>query len=205
VIVIRYRVIVFDYDGTLAMSNAIKREAYFRVMPEYGDVLPMVLHKNPADARREIILKTLLMRDPSLASRENVLLSDVEAVAAKYDLIATKGASVCPERSGATACLKLLSESVPLYLLSATQQTSLQRIVDYRGWSGYFQRVIGVEVTKKTDMLQSFALEQNVRTSDVLMVGDSVYDRDAACRADTAYFHMEDASTMQDLICFLKG
>ncbi|WP_446011741.1 HAD family hydrolase [Candidatus Electrothrix sp.] len=200
----RYRVVVFDYDGTLVMSNDIKRDAYFRAIPEYGNILDTVLRMNPGDTRREIIRKVLLSIDPDWAMGEE-LSSRIEEVAERYDIIATKGASECPERSGATACLKRLSEHVPLYLLSATQQDSLERIVDYREWRSFFQRVVGVTVSEKAGMLKSFAVEQYVHMDDILMVGDSDFDRDAACSAGAAYFHMASGNTMQDLIRFLNS
>ena len=197
------QVIVFDYDGTLVASNAIKREAFSAIFAGQETVVSDVLRRNPSGTRWDTIRASLLESDARLATQTETLKVKVEELALQYDRIATEGAATCPERPGASEGLEWLKGKLPLYLLSATPQPSLECIVARRGWTTCFRAVRGVPAATKADVLKEFAAAENVHVRDVLMVGDSEIDRDAAYAAGTAYIHMEDGMTMQDLLCRL--
>jgi phosphoglycolate phosphatase len=193
-------IIVFDYDGTLVQSNAIKRDAFSAIFPGHEAVVGDVLTRNPFGTRWEIIRNTLVAMDARRAEEEGALAREVETLADQYDRIATEGAATCPERAGVSEGLQWLVERVPLYLLSATPQGSLERIVERRGWTSCFRLIRGVPATEKADALRAFANAERVHASHILMVGDSEVDRSAALSAGTAYFHMEEGMNMQDLL-----
>lgn len=194
------RVVVFDFDGTLVHSNELKRNAYDRIFPGEPEIVAAGLKKNPRESRRGVIRGILLERCPGLENRAEELELRIDHLAREYDRIATDGAATCPEREGATRALRILSERMPLILLSATPQDSLDRIVFRRDWSCYFQDVLGVSVDAKSEYLRRIAERFEVCAEEVLMVGDSPFDREAAVRAGTAYFHMEPDSVLQDVI-----
>ncbi len=195
------RVIVFDYDGTLVDSNAIKRGAYRPLFPpgaRQDDLLAAVLEDNPAGTRCDII-REMLIRGATAVQEADSIHRQVEALAGRYDQIATEGAATCPERPGAGAGLAWLADRYPLYLLSATPEKSLQGIVSRRGWTGFFRVVRGAPCVKSEE-LRAMAAAEGVSCGEVLMVGDSDMDHQAARDAGTAYFHMESGMAMDVLL-----
>jgi phosphoglycolate phosphatase-like HAD superfamily hydrolase len=192
------RVVVFDYDGTLVDSNAIKREAYRRLFSEgpfHDNLLAAVLDRNPAGTRHDIIGDMLAAMHPSTANAE-FLRKERERLAAQYDRVATEGAATCAERPGAGAGLAFLAGRRPLYLLSTTPEESLRRIVARRGWTAFFRVVRGAPCCKAGE-LRTFATAEGVRCDEVLMVGDSEADRKAALDAGTDFLHMAEGMTME--------
>jgi len=191
------RVIVFDYDGTLVDSNAIKREAYRPLFPagqRYDDLLAAVLEQNPAGTRRDIIREILMCTGASAAMADS-LDYQVEELAEQYDQIATEGAISCEERPGVSTGLAFLSDRYPLYLLSATPESSLHRIVSAREWSSFFRIVRGMPCCK-ADELRAFAVEEGVQCEEILMVGDSALDSQAALEAGSEFLFMSDGMSM---------
>ncbi|WP_031386706.1 HAD family hydrolase [Desulfonatronum thiodismutans] len=191
------RVIVFDYDGTLVFSNEIKRRAYWDIFQHEGvshQLVAEVLADFPNGSRFDIIRNILVHHHKGALFAEQ-LESEVNRFAGAYDRIATEGAATCLERLGASEELNMLSQRYPLYLLSATLETSLKSIVQRRGWERFFRLVRGFPCEKADELLTIARLEQ-VDISSVLMVGDSDMDRDAASSAGARYCQFDDATPM---------
>lgn len=190
------RVIVFDYDGTLVYSNAIKREAYRPLFPpgaRYDMMVAQVQDDLPAGTRFDLIREMLLREgEPHTPSG---LEEKISTLANRYDQIASEGAATCAEREGATATLSALSKQLPLHLLSATWEPSLVKIIARRGWTQYFRSIRGAPCDKAVELL-SIAAREKCRTEEILMVGDSDMDRSAAERARCQYLGMQDGDTM---------
>ncbi len=186
--------IVFDFDGTLVFSNALKRAAYrdlFVPGPLWDERLERVLIEHVNGTRHDVIRAMLRHGAPpamEVADGEDA----VSVLASRYDRIVTDGAANCRERQGAGDGLaRLAAGRLSQYLLSMTPEDSLRRIVVRRGWDGYFRQIRGYPC-EKSDELRAFAVAEGIDCGAVLMVGDSDMDRRAAEVAGTQYLHLND-------------
>jgi phosphoglycolate phosphatase len=170
--------LVFDFDGVLVDSNAIKRRAYrdiFASVPDSQPVVDAVLRADTEDDRFGVIRSIL----QGLGQAAIDLDPQVAQYAERYNAICEEHAATCREVSGATAALDNLSQRHPLYVVSATPEEPLRRVVDRRGWTGYFRDVLGRPRTKRENLTRLMHRER-IGPEEVVFVGDGRRDLDAA-------------------------
>ncbi len=184
----RIRCIVFDFDGTLAESNELKRGTFFEIFsrwPGSESVVERVLRENPELDRHGIVP---LVREGLLALGGPGLetLLDSEELIDAYASSTERKVSRCPAVPGAVAALEGLSAVYPLYIDSATPQDALARMVVQRGWSGFFREVLGGPTDKATN-LAIIADREGLPAQEILLVGDGPPDQRAAQEFDCAF------------------
>lgn len=169
--------IILDFDGVILESVSVKTEAFrslFSFVPEHLDEIVQFHIDNCGMSRFDKfhhIYTNILHEDLSevqlekLSHRFSDLVEDVVAQAPYVD--------------GARHFLDVMSKSYRLYIVSATPQEELKRIVDQKGISRYFVGVFG-SPEKKTDHIIRIITENNLSQNDVLFVGDAANDWDAA-------------------------
>ncbi len=175
--------IVFDFDGVLVDSNAIKRNAYYEALadlPGSAEAIGEILDGptlEPADRYHTMdrILARLGDRNPHAGDRARLTAERVD----RYSSICASGLRRCAELPGASRLLARLSESHPLYVNSATPQPILRETVVERGWAAHFRDVLGSPASKVAN-LQHIAFVEGIELSRILFVGDSDIDRRAA-------------------------
>lgn len=175
--------VVFDFDGVLIDSNAVKRKAYFDIFEHLAnarDAVSACLAEEREGDRYQVI-KSILARlsaDGILASNSPIHLA-VERYAVKYGEISEAYTVACREIPGASKALIELNKNCPLYVNSATPQIPLRQVVVKRGWGGYFKEVLGGPVSK-SDNLSRIIQREGLGGKSVLFVGDSQRDFAAA-------------------------
>jgi phosphoglycolate phosphatase len=179
------RCVVFDFDGTLVDSNAIKRQAFFDVVAAYdsaGELASKVLAETPGDrfdvtremARRLIARGTLVEGEGPGVEGWGARLAD------DYRRRTEAGVSRCDEIPGAARALAWLAErEIPRYVNSATPEGPLRAVVALRGLTPHFRGVLGGPASKRAN-LQQIRRELDLPAADLLMVGDGEDDRSAA-------------------------
>jgi phosphoglycolate phosphatase len=181
------RCVVFDFDGVLVDSNAVKRQAYSDIFSGFGPAAAgaaeAVLRADTEDDRFGIIRAILTaLPDPPLGEKLDHLVAEQ---AERYNRICEEHAGTCPEVGGASAALNRLRRSHPLYLISATPQDPLRRIVARRGWSARFLDVLGRPATKRENLTRVMQRE-GIEGGAIVFVGDGRRDleaaREAGCR-----------------------
>jgi phosphoglycolate phosphatase-like HAD superfamily hydrolase len=169
---------VFDFDGTLVESNAIKRDAYYEVFEDQGgarETLDRVLRAHPEADRYGIIDETRA----SLFDQGETALPSAAELAAAYGRICESRVSACAAVPGALDALAALAPRYPLYVASATPEEPLRRVVQRRGWTHLFRAVLGGPASKVTN-LRAVAARESLAPNAVLLVGDGAPDRRAA-------------------------
>jgi phosphoglycolate phosphatase-like HAD superfamily hydrolase len=172
-------VVVFDFDGTLVDSNALKREAYYEIFPageRYRGIIGKVLETCFEESRFVIIREILAAA--GVPEGEDVEASS-RALADRYGERVTLAAKFCPARRGAGEILRRLSQSHHLYLSSTTPEASLKEIVAHRGWTRFFKGISGYP-KRKEDFLREVLQAEGVAPRNVLVVGDGQSDRVSA-------------------------
>lgn len=172
------RCVVFDFDGTLVESNAIKRGTYFEILaetPGSGPVVEAVLRENPGADRHGV----LACAHEALSTRGADPLPPVEALVAAYSRICEERVAGCSPLPGALETLAFLRATHALYLDSATPTDALERVVERRGWRDFFRGMLGGPASK-FENLQSIAEREGLGAREILYVGDGAADREAA-------------------------
>lgn len=182
-----FSTIVFDFDGTLVDSNALKRQGFFDAVADDADgaaLMSAVLAREPGD-RRALMAAYLLERDGAQcpASPEAV-----ERLVARYNSHVDAAVAAAPEMPGATALLEALArQGCRACLSSATPLANLKAIVEQRGWVHHFHAIYG-HPARKADTLSQVMREYGVAASQIAVVGDGSDDRSSALALGCAFF-----------------
>ncbi len=174
------RMVVFDFDGTLVDSNAIKRQAFYeagQVDDRAAAVLDDIFARRQGLTRHGVFAelgRRLHPGDP-IAARDAA-----EEWVARYAAVTGERVARCPEVAGAEAVMDALAgDGWRLALNSATPTEALESIVEQRGWRHRFRHVLGAPAGK-ADNLRRIAAREGVAVETLIMVGDGDDDRAAA-------------------------
>jgi phosphoglycolate phosphatase len=178
---------VFDFDGTLVLSNQIKRDGFLVLAEEFPAGRPRmeeILRAAPGD--RVAILSTFAaqMGSGDLA----------EALIARYGTWCEERLLVCPERAGAEDVLgSLRAEGLRMCINSATPTEPLHAVVARRFPSHIFEAVLGGHGRKKAN-LEWIARQLELRVQEIVMVGDGTDDYQAARGAGCHFIGVSDGT-----------
>lgn len=169
---------IFDFDGTLVDSNAIKQACFFEVarhLPDAGRHLSNILSDPDAGDRYAVFRKL----EEHYADRSDHQ-ANADILAEQYTHLCELRVSQAPQISGAQGLLEtLLKSGLHLAISSATPQPTLQRIVATRGMSRYFSDILG-SPEEKTAHIDHVRKRLNVDTSNLVYIGDSEIDQQSA-------------------------
>jgi phosphoglycolate phosphatase len=200
------RCIVFDFDGTLVDSNAVKRDCFDRAIAGLGEprartALTAALR---AGGDRYTIFGAVaqdLWKEPTAAA------SEARKLATAYSRCCANGVRGAPPRRGFRSTFVVLRRrGVPLYINSATPRADLLPLLRARGMLGCFTGVHGAP-GDKVQNLRAVMRTQRLRPHQVAMIGDGADDLAAAratrCRfvaiAPTASLDAKTAPALPDL------
>lgn len=177
-----YDVVFLDCDGVVLDSNRLKTEAFREVALPYGtDVADrfVAFHQENGGISRYEKFASLFK---VILGRENYDDSCREAIAAYADIV-SRGLLNCAEVPGLRKVLEALAgRSVPVFVVSGSDQAELRNVFRQRGLDIYFRDVLG-SPRPKGELIES-AL-QSLQTSQperVLLCGDSRVDYQVANR-----------------------
>ncbi len=167
------RAVVFDFDGTLVLSNGIKEDAFYAVadaFPGGRERMKTVLADRPGD-RSDIW--TRFTSDMGIAEQAGDLIE-------RYTALCETRITACPERAGTSATLQALRAiGLRLYVNSSTPTGPLRVITAARFPPATFDDVLG-GYGRKLENLQRVAGGARLQPSDIVVVGDGTDDADAA-------------------------
>lgn len=174
--------IIFDFDGTLVDSNAIKRKAFYELLPgdaKFNAILDEVLATDYTATRQDILANVMHRYhvDTETARRH------AQDCVVKYGEITTRMVVACPQINGAEDLLSALkNDGYTLALNSGTPEDTLMEIAHLRGWDHWFEFILGAPQSKSDNIL-SLAQRMNIAPSSIIMVGDRETDREGAAGA----------------------
>ena len=162
------RCVVFDFDGTLVMSNAIKREGFFAVAAAIADgaeAMTALLADPPGD--RFAIFAAFCAR----------FGHDAGEMAEAYGAWCEAAILAAPERTGASEALAALRrDGIKIWINSATPEAPLRAIVKRRYPSGSFDGILGGH-NRKVANLKAVRSAEGLHAEEILMVGDGIDDK----------------------------
>lgn len=183
--------VVFDFDGTLVDSNDIKRQAYdvaFDGTPNAKHLIARILATYPARDRAFIIKSVVnqLQRDGKLRRTEAARLRS--SALRTYSRFCRDGVGIARDFRGVTSTLRILARNYRLAINSGTQQDQLRQLIRARNWGAYCELILGAPSTKVRN-LERIARRFKVRPAEMVFVGDSCIDADAAERFGCAFIY----------------
>jgi len=169
--------IIFDFDGTLILSNEIKRDCYLAVANDWPNgvaIIKELLDGPPVGDRYALF--GLFAQRISETFKDKPVDAIKMALVEEYSRRAEAALLVCEERPGAMKLLGTLREQgIHLYLNSGTPLTWLRRIVEGRQIGGHFRELYGGPISKIDNLKQIFQ-EANLQPKNALIVGDGLDD-----------------------------
>ncbi len=191
--------VVFDFDGTLVDSNAIKRETFFAIARPWDpsdEVVAEIFERWPAADRYEKSLKIaerLISRN--LLPKDSSVKEWASRLAGEYTEQCENAIGSCAEMPGATQALNELSEKgFLLFVNSATPVEPLRKILKLRNWAHFFQSLYGAEACK-ADNLKQVASRTGANPDEIAHVGDQLDDLQAAEQFGCYFVAMADGNT----------
>lgn len=186
----RFKAIVFDFDGTLVQSAEAKHDAFFDLFPAtpaHTRTIDRVLTDNPEGTRFTLIPKMI----EAIAAAGLALPDDAspEGLVATYAKIVFDAVAAAPELPGATAMLEGLSGRAILTVCSSTPDEPLKDLVAARGWTRLLDGVFGIPTTK-TAHIAGLIAQHGLSPTDIAMVGDADNDEAAAAANGCAFFRI---------------
>ncbi len=183
-------VLVFDFDGVLVDSMDIKADAFCSL---YADQSPEIIQAirafhaenggMPREKKFEHFETKILGKD---FDRDRLDRLSRDFSVAVVDRVASAS-----EIEGAGQLLQELAPQYPLFVASATPEAELRAIVDRRGWSSFFVAVYG-SPRSKSEILRDISHRRRIDISQLLLVGDSAHDLEAARSAGSAFLGFAD-------------
>jgi len=172
------KIIFFDFDGVIVESLDAKTMAFKKLYEPYG---PSIVDKvakyhldNGGVSRYE---KLRYYHENFLNTPADDELLD--SLANDFSILVERQVVEAALVPGVKAFLERHVEHELLYIVSATPQEELRRIVKTKGLADYFSGVFG-SPSKKADMILSVLKEHNIAPNEAMLIGDSKTDYDAA-------------------------
>jgi len=179
------KAIILDFDGVIVESNDPKLQAFedlFALYPAQADAMRDYHLKNYSCPRRmkfEHYVFKLLKQPDNVAG--------IETMAKQFSEFSVRRVVACQYVSGAREFLEKFSQRVPLYISSVTPEDELKQIIKFRRIDSFFQRIFGNPPWEKTDAIRTIVASEKLSSSEVLFIGDSVSDCQAALDAGVVF------------------
>ena len=173
----RLKVVALDFDGTLVESNNIKDRAFraiFSDWPEHTETM-MRWHKKHDSIERREKFRYFVQEVLALPEQNDL----IEKLISRFGELTKTAICECPSVKGAENFLEYFSKRIATYLVSATPQQDLNQIIKARGLAGNFKDIYGAPISK-IEILKKIMLSENVSVDEILFIGDSTEDQQAA-------------------------
>ena len=189
----RVKIVCFDFDNTLLLSERCKQEVMREVVRPYPggeEVIAGVCIDARLAPPGVAVTRHTIFRDVArgLVAKGTVCDAEEEALGRRlcdeFTVLAEKRLMEAEEVPGAVELLAHLSaHGVPCYINTATPQEPITAVVQKLGWTRYFAGVLGTP-RSKLENLHTAARDAGLPSEGnhlVVMVGDGDNDCRAAC------------------------
>lgn len=170
--------VLFDFDGVIVESNAIKLEAFLSLYrghgPEVDRAIADFYHRNGGLPRGQMLrhFDEVVLGLPRNDER-------IEEMVRRVGGMVEDAVTACEEIPGALDFIRRHCDRHPLFIASGTPETELRRIVERRGWTPLFAEVAG-SPRHKTIVVADLIDRHGIDATRSVFVGDALTDLEAA-------------------------
>ena len=173
----KLKVLALDFDGTLVESNKIKDNAFYSIFGEWPEHRDAMMQWHLAN-------NTMVRQDKFRYFVEVILRQKgddelIEKLTKRFSELSYEAIVNCPMVDGAQEFLDAYVSKVQLFLVSATPQNELSKILKARLLIRYFKEIHGAPINKEK-VLKKISSVENISTDKMLYIGDSPEDQQAA-------------------------
>lgn len=201
-----HKAYIFDFDGTLVQSNAIKKEAFYHLSPEIADnrtAVDAVLSAIPEKSRYEIVQKIyeIIQSNTGVHYPEANIANAIQ----KYSSTVRSGVLSCPEVEGATILLQHLKKSGKLvYVSSNTPEVSLGELIEGRGWAPNIDGYFGFPKLK-SETVRYIQTAKSLSASDIIVIGDGLSDEISANETGCSFYKVTNDKSLLEFYALLNS
>ncbi|MBF9033446.1 HAD hydrolase-like protein [Rhodobacterales bacterium HKCCE2091] len=181
-----FDLVVFDFDGTLVLSNAVKANGFNRIAEQFEG--------GPAAMEQALAEPGLDRHTVARRFAETLRLPPDAApkIAKAYGDLVNSAVVEVPEAPGASDLIEALRGAlVAVHVSSATPRDALVDILNDRGWSMRFDGVHGRPATK-VETLEALIAATRTPPARIAVVGDGPDDGASAEAVGAAFFAVGD-------------
>jgi len=178
--------VVFDCDGVLIESNAVKTQAFGQTVAEFGPEAMeglMAYHRAHGGISRFKKFEwfyTEVLKTPLSQERMDTLCR-------RFSDHCMDKVLEAPMVAGARECLDALFHKLPLFVASGAPEPELRKVLEKKELARYFKGICGTPPEKQY-RLEQIISENQLVSSQVLMVGDANTDYEAAQYCNTLFY-----------------
>lgn len=168
----------FDFDGVLADSVSVKTDAFYELFLEHGpEVAEQVKAHHLAHGGMSRFDKFRHYYDVFL--QRPLTDEGMDGLCERFAALVVDKVVAAPEIPGATAYLERVAATSPAYVVSATPEEEIVRIVERRGLARHFREVRGAP-RSKADNLGDLLDAHGHDPAECVFFGDAGSDWEAA-------------------------
>jgi phosphoglycolate phosphatase-like HAD superfamily hydrolase len=175
---IEYNAFFFDFDGVLADSVEVKTNAFAKLFEKFGSEIQAKVvkhHRNNGGMTR---------KDKFVYYYQNYLKKpldhvEMEQLCNAFSELVVDNVVAAPEIPGAESFLKKCCNKAECFVVSATPDEEIKKIVNRRGIDVYFYEILGSSCSK-TEHVNNLLDKYNFNSKQCLFWGDAGSDYRAA-------------------------
>jgi len=174
----KYKDIIFDFDGVLAESVHIKTEAFYHLYERYGkDISEKVVEHHKANGGMSRFEKLSYYHKTFLNIDLNK--NDIEKLCDDFSNLVIDRVVNADEVPGALQFLKKYQKVSNYWIASATPTDEINEIARRREMSDYFISIYG-SPEKKSSVVNRIINENDLVNNEIVFFGDAMSDYKAA-------------------------
>lgn len=167
------KLIILDFDGVIVESLDVKTQAFRELFREYDNAEDIIRYdlQNRAFSR---FIKFKYIYENILGKEYNEEVAG--ELGRKFSEIVFQKVVACPFVAGAGEFLKMFSKTHPIYLVSATPQEELVKIVSSRKLRQYFKEVWDIPPKDKVEHIRQALKNEGTTAAEAIYIGDTRED-----------------------------
>ena len=174
----KYKNIIFDFDGVLAESVHIKTDAFYKLYEKFGkEIAKQVIKHHEANGGMSRFEKFPYYHKTFL--NIDLTKTDIEKLCYNFSRLVIDRVVEANEVSGALYFLKKYQKVIKYWIASATPTTEINEIAEKRGISDYFISIFG-SPENKSSIVNNIINKNELIKSETVFFGDALNDYRAA-------------------------